>query len=244
MGADSLQTAKASLQILPTLVKAVPIPEPFKSAVIGIPDAVLQIITIVETAKGNMEDAKVLALYIATIIDRTIRPLDLQCVTPATQNRIQEFQKTLRQITDEITILTSERSLRKRIFSYDRDASKLSALKQRVVDAVTGIQLETVVTAGHQVEVMNRKQDSTRDDQQVMARKQELAYQDQQAIIQKQDLAYQDQQAILQKQELVYKEQQTIIQRQDLAYQEQQGLIRKQQDAGLSNHSLISFSSF
>ncbi|KAG8987973.1 hypothetical protein FRB93_004341 [Tulasnella sp. JGI-2019a] len=226
MGADSLQTAKASLQILPTLVKAVPIPEPFKSAVIGIPDAVLQIITIVETAKGNMEDAKVLALYIATIIDRTIRPLDLQCVTPATQNRIQEFQKTLRQITDEITILTSERSLRKRIFSYDRDASKLSALKQMVVDAVTGIQLETVVTAGHQVEVMNRKQDSTRDDQQ-----QELAYQDQQAIIQKQDLAYQDQQAILQKQELVYKEQQTIIQRQDLAYQEQQGLIRKQQDA-------------
>ncbi|KAG8991464.1 hypothetical protein FRB93_002805 [Tulasnella sp. JGI-2019a] len=69
------------LQVLFTVVKAVPIPEPFKSAVVGIPDAVLQIITIVETAKGNMEDAKVLALYIATLTDRTIRSLDLSHMT-------------------------------------------------------------------------------------------------------------------------------------------------------------------
>ncbi|KAG8993182.1 hypothetical protein FRB94_010963 [Tulasnella sp. JGI-2019a] len=139
MGADTLQAAKASPQILSTLVKAVPILEPFKSAVVGIQDAILQIITIVETAKGNMEDAKVLALYIT---DRTIRPLDLLCVTPATENRIHEFQKTLRQITGEITVLASGRSLEKWIFNYDRDALKLGALKQKVVDAVIGIQVK------------------------------------------------------------------------------------------------------
>ncbi|KAG8981296.1 hypothetical protein FRB93_008749 [Tulasnella sp. JGI-2019a] len=227
MGADTLQAAKASLQILSALVKGVPIPEPFKSAVVGIPDAVLQIITIVETAKGNMEDAKVLALYIATIADRTIRPLDLLCVTPTTQNRIHEFQKTLRQIMDEITTLASGRSLRKWIFNYDRDASKLSTLKQGVVDAVTSIQLEAVVATGCQVEVISRKQDSAHDD-----------------IIQKQELAYQDQQAMIRKQDLAYQDQQVMIQKQDLTYQEQQGLIRKQQDAGLLNHSFILFSFF
>ncbi|KAG9000532.1 hypothetical protein FRB94_005382 [Tulasnella sp. JGI-2019a] len=196
MATDTLQVAKASLQVLSTIVKAVPIPEPFKSAVVGIPDAVLQIIAIVETAKGNMEDAQVLALYIATITDRSIRPLDLPRVTPATQNRIHEFHETLRQITEEIAVLASGRSLRKWIFSYDRDASKLGAWKQRVVDAVTGIQLETVVATGHQVDIIS---------------------QDQQAIIQKQELIYQDQQAIIQKQELIYQEQQGLIRKQQEA---------------------------
>ncbi|KAG8993437.1 hypothetical protein FRB94_010802 [Tulasnella sp. JGI-2019a] len=184
MGVVTLQAAKTSLQILSTLVKAVPIPEPFKSAVVGIPDAVLQIITIVENAKGNMEDAKVLALYIATITDRTIRPLDLLSLTPATQNRICEFQDTLQQITDEITILASGRSLRKWIFNYDRDTSKLGALKQRVVDAVAGIQLETVVATSYEVDIMSRKQDFAHE-----------------AIIQKQDLAYREQQGLIRKQQ-------------------------------------------
>ncbi|KAG8981650.1 hypothetical protein FRB94_008695 [Tulasnella sp. JGI-2019a] len=186
MGANTLQTAKASLQILSSTVKAVPIPEPLKSAVVGIPDAVLQIITIVETAKGNIEDAKVLALYIATITDRTIRPLDLPRVTPAMQNRIREFQETLGQIRDEITILASGRPLRKWIFNYDRDASKLGTLKQRVADAVMSIQLETVIATGHDVEVTSRKQDLARDDQQAIIQKQDLAYQEQQDLIRKQ----------------------------------------------------------
>ncbi|KAG8993393.1 hypothetical protein FRB93_002006 [Tulasnella sp. JGI-2019a] len=194
MGGDTLQAAKASLQVLSTIVKAVPIPEPFKSAVVGIPDAILQIIAIVEVAKGNMEDTQVLALYIATVTDRTIRPLDLPRVTPTTQNRIREFQETPRQITDEITILASGRSLRKWVFNYDRDASKLGALKQRVVDAITGIQLETVVTTGHQVDIMH-------EDQQAIIQKQDLAYQDRQAIIQKQGLAYQEQQEFIRKQQ-------------------------------------------
>ncbi|KAG8984961.1 hypothetical protein FRB94_004150 [Tulasnella sp. JGI-2019a] len=81
----------SSPRSLQYLLTAVPIPEPFKSAVVGIPDAVLEIITIVETAKGNIEDAKVLALYITTITDRTIRSLDLSHATHATQCRIHEF---------------------------------------------------------------------------------------------------------------------------------------------------------
>ncbi|KAG9031966.1 hypothetical protein FRB95_002047 [Tulasnella sp. JGI-2019a] len=166
MSTDTLQTAKVGLQILSTILNAVPIPEPFRSAVVGIPDAALKIITIVECTKGNMEDAKALAIYIATIIDRTIRPLDLCHVTPATQNRIQEFQDALRQIMEEITVLASRRSLRRWIVNYDRDASKLGALKQKVAEVIVGIQLETVVSTGHDVERLYQEQ-------QVLIRKQQ-----------------------------------------------------------------------
>ncbi|KAG8996527.1 hypothetical protein FRB94_008227 [Tulasnella sp. JGI-2019a] len=203
MGTNTLQSAKVGLQILSTIVKSVPIPEPFKSAVVGIPDAVLQIITIVETAKGNMEDAKVLALYIATMTDRTIRPLDLCSITPVTQRRIHEFQEALQQITEEITTLASQRSPRKWIFHYDRDAAKLYALKQRVVDAIAGIQLETVVATSQEVDIMSQKQ----------------------------DLAHEDHKAIIRKQDLIYQEQLVLVQKQDIIYQEQQDLIRKQQEA-------------
>ncbi|KAG8993964.1 hypothetical protein FRB94_010242 [Tulasnella sp. JGI-2019a] len=168
MGADTLQNAKTSLQVLSTIIKAVPIPEPFKSAVVGIPDAVLQIISIVDTAKGNIEDAKVLVLYIATITDKTIRPLDLLRVTPATQNRILEFQEALQQITEEVSTIASRRSFRKWIVNYDRDASTLKALKQRVTDVITGIQLETAVATGHEVELLYQEQ-------QVLIRKQQEA---------------------------------------------------------------------
>ncbi|KAG8989751.1 hypothetical protein FRB94_014059 [Tulasnella sp. JGI-2019a] len=168
MRVETLQKAKASLQVLSTIVKAAPIPEPFKSAVVGIPDAVLQIISIVETAKGNMEDAKILAVYIATITDRTIHPLDLPRVPSTTQDRIREFQEALQQITDEITTLASRRSLRKWIINYDRDASTLGALKQKVMDVIAGFQLETVVDTDHKVELLYQEQ------QNLIRRQQEL----------------------------------------------------------------------
>ncbi|KAG8991329.1 hypothetical protein FRB94_012555, partial [Tulasnella sp. JGI-2019a] len=166
MSSDTLHTAKACLHMLTAIVKAAPIPEPFKSAVVWIPDAVLQIITIVENTKGNIEDAKALVLYIATITDRTIRPLDLSCVSPVTQNRIYEFHEALRQITEEIKIFASRRSLRKWIINYDRDASTLSTLKQKVAEVITGIQLETVVATCHEVELLYQEQ-------QILIRKQQ-----------------------------------------------------------------------
>lgn len=50
MGADTLQVVKRTLEGLSILVAALPVPEPFKSAVVGIPDAVLGIITILEVS--------------------------------------------------------------------------------------------------------------------------------------------------------------------------------------------------
>ncbi|KAG8979717.1 hypothetical protein FRB94_011912 [Tulasnella sp. JGI-2019a] len=186
MGVDTLQIAKASLQGLSIITNAVPIPEPFKSAVVGIPDAVLLIITIIETAKGNMGDAKALAAYITAITDKTIRSLDLPHTTPATQNRIREFQEALLQIAEEIKILASRRPLWKRVVNYDRDASTLSALKQKIVDIIIGIQLETVVATSHEVDVISRKQDSVHADQQAIIQQLDLVYQEQQALIQMQ----------------------------------------------------------
>ncbi|KAG8989330.1 hypothetical protein FRB94_014480 [Tulasnella sp. JGI-2019a] len=72
---DALDVAKLGLRALSTGLKASPIPEPFKSAVSGIPDAVLQIIEIVETVKGNVDDAGDLALYIGQVTETAVRPL-------------------------------------------------------------------------------------------------------------------------------------------------------------------------
>ncbi|KAG8840872.1 hypothetical protein FRB96_008572, partial [Tulasnella sp. 330] len=52
--ADLMEGAKQGLELLSTVLDAAPIPEPFKSAVKGIPDIVLQILTIVEAVKGNV----------------------------------------------------------------------------------------------------------------------------------------------------------------------------------------------
>lgn len=50
MGANVLQIVKRTLEGLSIIVNALPIPDPFKSAVVGIPDAVLEIITILEVS--------------------------------------------------------------------------------------------------------------------------------------------------------------------------------------------------
>ncbi|KAG8992388.1 hypothetical protein FRB94_011634 [Tulasnella sp. JGI-2019a] len=175
MGADTLEQAKSVLLVLLKLMKTAPIPEPFKSVVVGIPDAVLQIIAIVETAKGNMKDAKVLALYIATVTDRTIRPVDFTQATDATKKRIHEFEEALGQITSELGDLASRRQLRKWVVGFDRDAAKLAAMKQNVADIINGIQLETVVATSYEVEIMSQKQ--------------ELLYQEQQGVVQRQQEA-------------------------------------------------------
>ncbi|KAG8987322.1 hypothetical protein FRB94_001989 [Tulasnella sp. JGI-2019a] len=123
-----------------------------------------------------MDDAQVLATYISTITDKTIRSLDLPRATAATQNRIREFHEALLQIAEEIATLASRRPLWKRIVNYDRDASTLSALKQKVVDIITGIQLETVVVTGHEVDDIGRKQQGS-------IQQQEILYQEQQVLI-------------------------------------------------------------
>ncbi|KAG9032154.1 hypothetical protein FRB95_001861 [Tulasnella sp. JGI-2019a] len=56
MSGDTFRHARTGLQLLIAIVKVVPIPEPIKSIAVGIPHAVLQIITIVEEAGVVMED--------------------------------------------------------------------------------------------------------------------------------------------------------------------------------------------
>ncbi|KAG8981747.1 hypothetical protein FRB94_008604 [Tulasnella sp. JGI-2019a] len=90
-------------------------------------------------------------------------------------------QTALLQIAEEIKILAARRPLWKRAVNYDRDASTLSALKQKIVDVIMGIQLETVVATGHEVDVISRIQ---------------------QAIFQQQDVLYQEQQVLIRMQQV------------------------------------------
>ncbi|KAG8850919.1 hypothetical protein FRB96_009552 [Tulasnella sp. 330] len=181
MGAETLQIVRCSLGGLSIVVNALPIPDPFKSAVVGIPDAVLQIIAILETARGNMEDAVALIVYIATVTDKTIRPLDPINASPAARKRIEEFLGVLLQIKQGIREIASQKSRWRRIVNYDRDASTITAMKQSVADAISCIQaslrleLETAVATNEEIELIRQKQDVIYEDQQRIIRQQQEA---------------------------------------------------------------------
>ncbi|KAG8850918.1 hypothetical protein FRB96_009551 [Tulasnella sp. 330] len=102
-----------------------------------------------------MEDAVTLTVYIATVTDKTIRPLDPANTAPAARKRIEEFFE--------------------RIVNYDRDASTLAAMKQKVADAITCIQLETAVATNQEIELIRQKQDAIYEDQQRIIRQQQDA---------------------------------------------------------------------
>ncbi|KAG8880136.1 hypothetical protein FRB97_001067 [Tulasnella sp. 331] len=221
MGADALQIVKRTLGGLSVIVNALPIPDPFKSAVVGIPDAVLQIITILEansayeqTAKGNMEDAIALTVYIATVTDKTIRPLDPINTAPAAMERIEEFFEVLQQIKKGVRDLASHKSRWRRIVNYDRDASTLAAMKQSVADAITSIQLETAVATNQEVDLISRKQDVMSQEQGLISWKLDRAHDAQHLMSQKQDQSLREIKALVQEQEALYHGQQIIIRQQ------------------------------
>jgi hypothetical protein len=95
MVAVNLADAKIALQAIGGVLKASPIPDPFKSAVTAIPNLALAIIKMAEVllgrsprtsadhvvnrfqgAKQNQEDAQKLALYIANLCERTTPELE------------------------------------------------------------------------------------------------------------------------------------------------------------------------
>ncbi|KAG8989009.1 hypothetical protein FRB94_014752 [Tulasnella sp. JGI-2019a] len=175
-----MEKAKQALQLLSTVLNAAPIPDPFKSAVTAIPDIALQIIEIVDAVKGNVDDAKALAVYIATVTDKTMRPFaakpDELERSPDTQMRLQEFQGALEKIKEEIKTLLFQR-LGGRILSYDTDASKLAGMKQSVDDAMNQLQLETVVAVGHDVNIIRQDQSRMFEEQRQMNQEQRIAFQ-------------------------------------------------------------------
>ncbi|KAG8992523.1 hypothetical protein FRB94_011517 [Tulasnella sp. JGI-2019a] len=106
-----MEATKDGLTILLALLKAAPIPQPFQSAVTAIPDIALQILTIIEAMKGNGEDAKALAMYIANVTEMTMRPFETKPLdnSPNMKKRIGDLHQVLETIRDELQTLTSRR---------------------------------------------------------------------------------------------------------------------------------------
>ncbi|KAG8857862.1 hypothetical protein FRB96_005581 [Tulasnella sp. 330] len=217
MRALTLQAVKRTVSGLSIILKALPIPDPFKSAVVGIPDAVLEIIKILEAAKGNMEDAEALVVYMATVTDKTLRPLD-PINTPSTaKKRIEEFLDVLQQIKQGIRDLVSHKSRWRRIVDYDRDASTLAAMKKSVDDAITYIQLETAMATNQEVDLISRKQDIISQEQDLIGWNLDQLRDAQLHMGQKQDRLLYEMTAVIKEQEVLYRGQQTMIRQQQEA---------------------------
>ncbi|KAG9002480.1 hypothetical protein FRB94_003840 [Tulasnella sp. JGI-2019a] len=150
---------KVGIKLLSSGLKAAPIPEPFKSAVTAIPDLVLNILEIVETVKGNVDDAAALAVYIADVTMVVMRPLETRPLdeNPALKLRIEELTAVLEKIKQEMSTLVSRRLI-KRVFAYAKDSSKLAEMKKRVDEATHRLQLETVVATGREVDHISQEQ--------------------------------------------------------------------------------------
>ncbi|KAG8995066.1 hypothetical protein FRB94_009476 [Tulasnella sp. JGI-2019a] len=157
---DTLAATKLGLTALAIGLQASPIPEPFKSAVSEIPGAVLQIIEIVEAVKGNVDDARGLALYIGQVTESTIRPLqgmpsDFSHQPP--KEGLDEFRQTLDSTTEQIRVILSQNRA-SRILHYRSNAPKIAGMKQKIQDAIGCIQLETAFTTNHTVVQIGQKQ--------------------------------------------------------------------------------------
>ncbi|KAG9023992.1 hypothetical protein FRB95_012225 [Tulasnella sp. JGI-2019a] len=160
MGTDTLQGAKARLRVFSAVAKAISISESFRSVLVEIPDAVLKIITTVESAKGNFkEDAISLAYHTATVTDKTVRFVDFVRASPSMMSRIAEFRALLGQISDEIRVPVGRRSVRKLLFNVSRSVSKLARMRQVVAEAIAVIQFGTMAATSQEVEIMSQKQD-------------------------------------------------------------------------------------
>ncbi|KAG9019576.1 hypothetical protein FRB95_005568 [Tulasnella sp. JGI-2019a] len=192
-----MDNPKQGLQLLSNVLKAAPIPEPFKSAVTAIPDIALQILEIVDGVKGNVVGAEALAVHIAnvTIPEQAARrtrkkPRHEEAARVICTVRwdylsdirisfsIRDFTRALEQIKGEMEVLRS-RGLSNRAFSYEDDASKLKAMKEKVDDAMKDLQLETVVAAGHGIDVIRQDLVLLSEEQRLMNQKQEMLAQQQ-----------------------------------------------------------------
>ncbi|KAG9000438.1 hypothetical protein FRB94_005408 [Tulasnella sp. JGI-2019a] len=129
---------------------------------LGSQGAVLQIIAIVEAVKGNADDARELALYIGQVTDATIRPLQnlpSDFTHQPLKEGLDQFSQTLELVQNQIRALLS-RSRVKRWLRHTSDASKIAAMKQKIQDAITSIQLETSFATTYAVAQISQKQEA------------------------------------------------------------------------------------
>ncbi|KAG8876913.1 hypothetical protein FRB97_003832 [Tulasnella sp. 331] len=169
MSTDTRETTRTSIQSLLVIVQAAPIPEALKSTVARILDAVLQIIAVVETAKGSNEDAQLLAAYIAGVTDGTFRPLETGPehffnLNAGSSSSIDAFRHLLAEMKKGLEQILSRR-LPKWIFNYDLDAAKVLGMKQRVTDALTRIQSDIALDLSHDAQLIIHDQERTFDQQ-------------------------------------------------------------------------------
>ncbi|KAG9008710.1 hypothetical protein FRB93_006256 [Tulasnella sp. JGI-2019a] len=184
---------KVGVKVLSTVLNAAPIPEPLKSAVTAIPTLVLDIVGILEGTKQNVDDAAALVVYISDLTILVMRPLETKPQHSLDKNavlgsRIGEFTAVLEKIKQDMSTLMSRRRL-KRLFTYANDTSKLAEMKRRVDEASRGLQLEIIVTTGHEVDVISQEQRLVFQKQEVVIQQQYLANQQLCLVIQKQQEA-------------------------------------------------------
>ncbi|KAG9032568.1 hypothetical protein FRB95_001233 [Tulasnella sp. JGI-2019a] len=103
-------------------------------------------------------------------------------------SRIGEFTAVLEKIKQDMSTLMSRRRL-KRLFTYANDTFKLAEMKRRVDEASRGLQLEIIVTTGHEVDVISQEQRLVFQKQEVVIQQQYLANQQLCLVIQKQQEA-------------------------------------------------------
>ncbi|KAG9029637.1 hypothetical protein FRB95_005073 [Tulasnella sp. JGI-2019a] len=116
--------------------------------------------------KGNGEDAKALAMYIANVTEMTMRPFETKPLdnSPNMKKRIGDLHQVLETIRDELQTLTSRR-LRLRVLHYARDVTKMAGFKTRIDEAVKHVQLETVLATGHEVGLVSERQERSIQEQ-------------------------------------------------------------------------------
>ncbi|KAG8999777.1 hypothetical protein FRB94_005951 [Tulasnella sp. JGI-2019a] len=157
MSETTSQTVTLALQTLVDVLGALPIPDPFKNAVLLIPTTSLKIMAISQSVKRNKKDSKDLAVYIATLTDATLRPLTgagARPFSPAMETALKDFHETLHEVEVEMGKLASRNPL-KRIVSYNEDLGTIASFKERIENARRIIETEISVATLALVEDIN-----------------------------------------------------------------------------------------
>ncbi|KAG8996262.1 hypothetical protein FRB94_008442 [Tulasnella sp. JGI-2019a] len=157
MSDSTSQTARLTLETLVDVLDTLPIPSPFKEAVLAIPKTSLKIMEISQGVRRNKEDAVALTLYISKLTNSTLRPLErigARQPSPAMQTAMTDFLEALHQVETEMGRWKSQNPW-KRIVGYAEDSVVVAAFKEKIEEARRIIDEEISVTTLVSVEDTN-----------------------------------------------------------------------------------------